>query len=267
MNTLTLPQGPLAYLDEGQGMTLLAVHGVPGSHRDFSPLARALGRDLRLVRPDLPGFGETPAGVGERLDQRVRVLEGVLDGLGLERVVLVAHSLGAVSALELAARRPERVAGLVLLAPVGLRPHRFYRRAPVRLAGWLSRRRWLLRVLHPLLVRLLERAGFRYAQTPDAVRLSLGLLEQVDFAQAQSWAAAVQAPALVVSCEDDPLIEPPIGEELARALPNARLLRLARGGHVPQREHAEAILAAVRALSAPAPGRPAGPPAGTPSPG
>lgn len=241
--------GELALVDEGQGPAILALHGVPGSHRDFSPLARALGGGVRLLRPDLPGFGDSPAGPMEGQDQRVELVRAVLDALGLERVVLLGHSLGGYDALRVAAALPERVSGVVLLASVGLRPHRFFRRAPVRLLGALSRRPVLLRLLHPLLVWGLGRAGFRYARAPDTVRLTCAALEQVDFASARAAAGQVRVPVLQVYCEDDPLIEPEVQEELGRAL-QARRMRFPRGGHVPQRDHAEEIALALRAILA-----------------
>src|SRR5688572_26003759 len=54
-----LPSATFTYADEGEGPVLLAVHGLPGSHRDFRWLASALAGRVRLVRVDMPGFGAT----------------------------------------------------------------------------------------------------------------------------------------------------------------------------------------------------------------
>jgi haloalkane dehalogenase len=56
---LQLPEGPLAYIDEGprEGRALIAVHGIPGSARDFRYLAPQLSSRVRFVRFDMPGFG------------------------------------------------------------------------------------------------------------------------------------------------------------------------------------------------------------------
>ena len=50
------------------------------------------------------------------------VIEAALAALGIERVHLVGHSMGGAIAVSLAARRPERVATLTLIAPAGLGP-------------------------------------------------------------------------------------------------------------------------------------------------
>ena len=56
----------LAYTDEGTGPVVLAIHGCPGSVRDWRWLGHPLASHFRLIRLDLPGFGETPLGHSPR---------------------------------------------------------------------------------------------------------------------------------------------------------------------------------------------------------
>jgi pimeloyl-ACP methyl ester carboxylesterase len=92
------------------------VHGLAVSHRYLMPTARLLTGPVYV--PDLPGFGlsERPAqvyGVHEHAD----VLASWLDALGGDPVCLLGNSFGCQVAVELAARRPELVAALVLVGP------------------------------------------------------------------------------------------------------------------------------------------------------
>ena len=105
---------------EGQ-LTLLFVHGLAGRLEHWSPMIRALGPGLRAIAFDLPGHGESdPA---RPVDYTVPALAAstgaVMEGFGLRRVVLVAHSLGALAAIEYASRHAERVSGLMMIDPSG----------------------------------------------------------------------------------------------------------------------------------------------------
>ncbi|NII49829.1 alpha/beta fold hydrolase [Frigoribacterium endophyticum] len=99
------------------------VHGLGLSHRSFSRLAAALVAHGPVLAPDLPGFGRSP-GPGRRLTipQLAEALLPRLDELASAPlagpVVLVGHSLGAQVVVEMALRRPDVVAGVVLVGPV-----------------------------------------------------------------------------------------------------------------------------------------------------
>lgn len=101
----------------GRGKPVLFVHGGPAVGSGFAPLVARLP-DFRCVVLDRPGSGLSAPVDYRRApldDLAVEVLVGVLDGLGLERVDVVASSLGGAWAQWLAHRRPERVGALVQL--------------------------------------------------------------------------------------------------------------------------------------------------------
>lgn len=96
--------------------TVVAAHGITANHLSFALLAQALGGDATLVAPDLRGRGRSnaiagPFGITAHADDLV----GVLDHLGLDRVVLLGHSMGAWVAALTALRRPDRVQAVVLV--------------------------------------------------------------------------------------------------------------------------------------------------------
>jgi pimeloyl-ACP methyl ester carboxylesterase len=85
----------------------------------------ALARRFRVVLPDQPGFGGSYRPAEADLDERsitqitVDALFQALDQLGIERFHLLGNSLGGAAALAMAQTQPDRVAGLVLMAPGG----------------------------------------------------------------------------------------------------------------------------------------------------
>ncbi|MDQ2966012.1 MAG: alpha/beta hydrolase [Chloroflexota bacterium] len=98
------------------------VHGTRLSRAVWAPQVARLAREFCVVMPDLPGHGAL-ADVPFTLAGAADALAEVIDEAAGGRAVVVGHSLGGYVAMELAARSPERVAGLVLAGasrePVG----------------------------------------------------------------------------------------------------------------------------------------------------
>ena len=97
-------------------MTVVLLHAGVCDHRMWDGVVPALhDAGLKVVRPDLRGFGSRPVGVGEF--SHARDVLSLLDGLGADTVDLVGASLGGRVALQVAALAPQRVRSLALLAP------------------------------------------------------------------------------------------------------------------------------------------------------
>jgi pimeloyl-ACP methyl ester carboxylesterase len=101
----------------GEGApTVLAVHGITANSQGWRGVARSLEGRAGLVAPDLRGRGRSnglpgPYGLATHAEDML----AVLDHLGLERAVLVGHSLGAYIIARLAVDHPDRVAALLLV--------------------------------------------------------------------------------------------------------------------------------------------------------
>lgn len=101
--------------DAAGNHNVLAIHGITANHRSFALLAERL-TDVRLVAPDLRGRGRSNALAGPfGLHSHVDDMIAVLDAQGIERVSVIAHSMGAFVAVLLAATHPERVSRLILV--------------------------------------------------------------------------------------------------------------------------------------------------------
>jgi pimeloyl-ACP methyl ester carboxylesterase len=113
----------LAFRDEGSGgPPVLLVHGMACRHTHMTPQLEHLRARHRTVAVDLRGHGESSAPAGEYgIDVFVDDLLFLVEELGLERPVLVGHSLGGSISLATAVAAPDRVGGLVMLDS-GIRP-------------------------------------------------------------------------------------------------------------------------------------------------
>jgi len=98
--------------------TILLLHGFPTSSHMFRDLIPLLSDTFHLVAPDYPGFGNSatpgPAEFEYTFDHLAEVMEGFVERLGLQRYAMYVQDFGGPVGFRLAARRPERVAALVV---------------------------------------------------------------------------------------------------------------------------------------------------------
>jgi haloalkane dehalogenase len=114
-----LPQGRgrMHYVDEGEGETVLFVHGTPTWSFEWRHLIRSLSAGRRTVAPDHLGFGlsDRPADFVYTPEAHAANLAHFADALGLDGYTLVVHDYGGPIGLPLALEHPERVRRLVLI--------------------------------------------------------------------------------------------------------------------------------------------------------
>lgn len=104
----------------GYGVPLVFFHGIGMNRQVYLKLLSRLPQlGFLVVAIDAPGHGQTFAPLtGERsFTHRIAVTERILETLGIERAVLVGHSMGGRTAAELAARHPERALAVILIDP------------------------------------------------------------------------------------------------------------------------------------------------------
>ena len=251
---LELPGGRLSYTDEGPagGPALLALHGIPGSIRDFRHLAPHLTDEVRFVRVDLPGFGGSapmPEAVGN-LSARADVLLSLADHLGLDGFAVLGHSMGGGTALVLAGEHPDRVKLLVLVASVALSRHRglgMSTRTFSRLARALE-----LPLLGGLLARYARRQyrerGFTGVEemTAEDIARHFRVIAALDFERQRRLVEGPLPPTLIAYARDDRMVETWISEELVAALPRSRVLAFEEGGHNLQKSRAAELARAIK---------------------
>ena len=242
---------------EGPGDTLILLHAFPLDSRMFEPQAEALAGFRRLVTPDYPGFGRSPR-VPAQPDVRYYAegVRGLLDRLGLERVVLGGVSLGGYVVFECLRLFPERVSGLIL---ANTRPEpdseemrenrkKMARRVADEGVGVLielQMERLLSRdtlennegVVEKVRAMILE-------SNPNGVVAALGALRERP--DSTPLLGKIEVPTLVIGGEEDGISSPEVMGAMAEKIANSRHVTLPRAGHLSNLESPEDFNAALR---------------------
>lgn len=110
----------LHYVDTGEGPPIVLIHGLGGQLRNFTYALTQRLPGRRLIAIDRPrsGYSTVRAGVEPGLADQARLIAQAIAKLGLERPLVVGHSLGGAVALALALDHPEAVGALALIAPL-----------------------------------------------------------------------------------------------------------------------------------------------------
>lgn len=108
--------GPVHYIDEGQGRTLLLLHGNPDWGFLYRKIVVALRDEFRCVVPDYPGFGlsASPTGYGFTAQEHAGVVSELVEHLGLQDMVVMGQDWGGPIGMDVASRDSDRVHGLVM---------------------------------------------------------------------------------------------------------------------------------------------------------
>jgi pimeloyl-ACP methyl ester carboxylesterase len=126
--TIATSYGDIAVAEAGEGPVLVMLHGGgPGASgvSNYHQNLPALIQNFRVVLPDQPGFGGSYRPTEEDLETAsitqltVGALFEALDELKIERFHLLGNSLGGAAAIAMAQTQPQRIAGMVLMAPGG----------------------------------------------------------------------------------------------------------------------------------------------------
>lgn len=242
------------YEEQGQGPNLLLLHGLGASSFSWRDNLGALSRHFRVIAPDIPPHGRSPAPLDG--DYRLEALtQGVLDFMdrrGFGQTVVAGNSLGGGLALLLAREDPDRIKALILLAPAaGLErmPWIFY---PLRLPGVWGRMAaallgpWFIPGAVWYMYRRRERitpevvAGYARPYRELNRRLALGRLCQSleiwPLERVEAMLQEIHQPTAIIWGEKDRILPPAQGFWLKARLPRARWHLLTGVGHAPQEE-------------------------------
>ena len=227
----------IAYHDRGRrhGTALLLIHGFPLDHRMWASQLVGLSADVRVIAPDLRGFGRsaaphplevTPGPL--TMEQHADDLAALLDHLAVERAVVAGLSMGGYIAFAFWRRHRERVQALVLLdtraepdAPQA-RANRDAAAVKVRQAGSAAIAGEMLpRLLAPANLsnqRIADRVLTMMAEQPvEGVAGALAGLR--DRADSRPTLPTISVPTLVLVGEHDALTPPADAAAMAAAIP------------------------------------------------
>ncbi len=113
----------IAYTTRGpeNGAAVIWAHGWGQDHRAFLPLAESLEKSCQHILVDLPGFGDSPLPSGVwGTDQYAEAMANLIRHMRTGPVIWVGHSFGCRVGLQIAARHPDLIKGLFLIAAAGI---------------------------------------------------------------------------------------------------------------------------------------------------
>ena len=255
-------------------LPIVLVHGASGNLNDLRlALGDRLARDRRVILVDRPGHGwsDRPGGAAAASPGRqAALIMEALERMGVGRFVLLGHSLGGAVASAIALAWPQRLAGLVLLAPVthpwegGLDWYNVILSTPV------IGRVFAHTVAVPLSFVLLD-GGVASVFAPQpapadyvrraAIRLLLRPAQFVanaqDIAALKAFVTAqapryreIGVPTVILTGTNDGTVAPHLhARAFAAAVPAARLIMLAGIGHMPHHASTDRVVAAVESLA------------------
>lgn len=240
---------------EGGDRLLLCLHGIGGGQDAFDGLLAELPGGWRAAAWDMPGYGASDAVEEMTFETLAAAAVAVIDDLGAKTAVVLGHSLGGMIAQEVAARYPERLAGLILFATTpafGGRDDSFKEKFLADRLAPLDAGKTPADIAPGLV------GGMFGDATPEDVRAaavaSMAAVPAAAYRQAltcivtfdrRESLAAIACPTLVLAAETDALSPPKTMARMAEKIPGAGYVCLDGVGHLANFEDPAAFNAAV----------------------
>jgi 3-oxoadipate enol-lactonase len=258
---LALPHGHLAWDDIGPRtapITLLLVHGFPHDRGLWSAQIEASDtafRDVRILVPDLPGFGQSTPLADPQMDAYSDALAALLDAADVHRAVIAGLSMGGYVAFAFFRKYEARVQGLILMdskAAADTEPARNKRRdlittvecdgvgaiVPGLLVGQLGS---TTRATQPAVVAQVEMM-LRRAPATGVIGAATAMLTRVD---STPTLAQVSVPTLVLVGEEDTLTPVTDAIAMSAGIRGSRLVTIGEAGHLAPLEQPAVVNAAI----------------------
>jgi 3-oxoadipate enol-lactonase len=257
----SLLEGDLSVVDEGDGPTVLCLHGQPGSKEDFANILALLAPSFRILVPDRFGYGQS-MGPARSMVEQADAYFALLVESGAMPAIVVGHSYGAGIAILLAARHPTAVQGLVLVAPIGGEGSvttldkilALSRVGPVLCRALVS----TYGQLGPLIAKWtsaqwiqgnvpLERGDIS-RQDRNTFAVEQGFLVD-EISEISKEVANVSCPVLVMASDHDLIVSSKVGRDLAQRVGRGTYISLDRCGHYVLRDDPDEVAEAIQSLS------------------
>ncbi len=249
------PFGDIEYTEHGVGLPVLVVHGSGGGFDQGELVADAvLDERFRRITPSRFGYLRSTFRDSATFDDQAHAYAHLLDALAIRKIAVVALSHGGPSALLFAALYPERVSSLTLLS-AGVAASASEGQAAANAKGDMLTTIFKFDLLYWVVSRVFRRQllglmgvdkAIVFQLTPEQRTLAGEVIDYMNPVTLRSAGvtfdntaempneriAAVEAPTLVVHAADDALQLYHNAEFAMSTIPNVRLMRFEKGGHL-----------------------------------
>jgi len=256
MSSIVTDRGVVHYETFGQGRSLIMLHGWLESWDHWLGTMEALGDSYKMYALDFWGFGESGKQGGSfTVQDYVEMVHQFMERLGIERALLLGHSMGGTVSLCLALEHPQRIEKIVVVGSpvVGDGLALFLRLAARRPLAMLAYRvpgvlPLGVRLFSPFLARdwktwyrMFERDLSR--TTLESFHYSIASLRKADL---RARLKEIRVPTLGIYGEMDRIVDPRQGDVLAEGVPLADLCFFQGSGHFPMLDEAERFYLTLR---------------------
>ncbi|MBU1743341.1 MAG: alpha/beta hydrolase [Proteobacteria bacterium] len=224
--------------------TLVFIHGSGGNHTDWIRQFTPLQNKFNIAVMDLPGHGQSDGPGEEDVPAYVAWVKKFLEGFGIEKPVLIGHSLGAAICLVFAIRHGDAASAVVAVGggsrmpvnPIILEGLKQDPAAIIGLAAKFSIAKENRERLSGFITENLSRAN------PETIYGDFFACSRLDIAEA---VAGIRIPALILCGAEDKMTPPALSEYLRDHIPGAGLALIPGAGHFVMLENPEAFNAAL----------------------
>lgn len=253
----------LHYIDEGQGETILFIHGTPSWSFDFRHIIKGLSGQFRCIAIDHIGFGlsDKPEHYDYSTQNHSKTVEKFLLEKQLDNITLVVHDFGGPIGLNVAMQYPDKIKGLIILnswlwssehdpdyiklkkiltSPLLPFLYRYLNFSP----KFILPQSFGDKKLPPHVLKQYTRPFASRTQRNGALEFARSLLNDQDWFE-QLWhkrQSILNKPTLLVWGMKDPIVKPHYLAKFQDGFPHARILKLETSGHFPQEETPEQII-------------------------
>jgi pimeloyl-ACP methyl ester carboxylesterase len=208
----------------GRGRPLVFLHGWVGSWRYWIPNMQAASIGFRAYAIDLWGFGDTAKESSRYfLEHQSNLIDSFMDKMGIGKIALVGHGLGAIVALKFAADHSQFVDRVLAIScPLGENPitPRFRTSSPGDLADWL-------------LNKAPDSEAAR-VEAPKADSQALYTsLDELKKLNIYELIYQINTPCLFVHGQNDNAVAPPSLDEVALLPEHTHFVSFDQSGHFP----------------------------------
>lgn len=229
--TVTVQNRPIHYIDEGQGAPVLLLHGWGAKAETYRLIINHLSARCRVVAPDLPGFGDSPAPERPWTPQDyVDFVCAFCEAVSLQPQTVIGHSNGGRILLWLMSRQPcpLPIEKAVLIDAAGLKPHRslgYY----VKVYSFKALKNTIGRICPSLVDKARRRLGSADYRAADGVmRQTMTLALNTDV---RPHLSKITVPTLLIWGEKDTATPLADAKVMQKLIPDAGLVTVPNAGH------------------------------------
>ncbi len=236
---IELSRGTVTYIDQGEGDTILSVHGIFGGYDQAYDNAKALASEYRIIAPSRFGYLGSDVPEVKTPKEQARVFAELLDQLHIDKVYLFATSAGGTAAIRFALDYPDRTKGLVLVSsamPPKEKPGDYseYAGPPAFLINNFGM--WLLRPFFMPMMGM--ESDVVYSMLPVNERREGSIIDasisNPDMARNfdEYKIENLQAPVLIFQAKDDKMAKYELSKQAVPRFPNHTFVVFKDGGHL-----------------------------------